>query len=125
MQVPLVQALSIFTLRVLVAIAVMLVGRYLAGRARNLTKTTLKRPEVDEALSSSIESILVRIAYYGTLLVAAIFALVILGVPVGAILSVSSVALVILAVALRESLANFAASVIFLIYQPFRCGRRG
>ncbi len=122
MQLPFVQVLSIFALRVVIAIAVMLAGRYLAGKARDLTKKTLKRPEVDEALSSSIESILVRLAYYGTLLVAAIFALVILGVPAGAILSVSSVALVILAVALRESLSNFAAAVIFMIYQPFRLG---
>ena len=42
--------------------------------------------------------------------------------PAGAILSVSSVALVILTVALRESLSNFAAAVIFLIYQPFYLG---
>ena len=122
MQVPFVQVLSLFTLRVVIAIAVVVVGRYLAGKARDLTMTTLSRPEVDEALSSSIESILVRVAYYGTLLVAAILALVILGVPAGAILSVSSVALVILAVALRESLSNFAAAVIFMIYQPFYVG---
>ena len=52
----------------------------------------------------------------------AVFALAILGVPISAILSVSAAALVIVAVALRESLANFAAAVIFLIYQPFRLG---
>jgi small conductance mechanosensitive channel len=65
---------------------------------------------------------LVRVAYYGTLFAAAVIALVILGVPVGAILSISSVALVVLVVALRESLENFAAAVIFVIYQPFRVG---
>ncbi len=122
MQVPFVQFVSVFALRVVVAIAAVLVGRYLAGKARDLTKKTLKRPEVDEALSSSVESILVRVSYYGTLLVTTIFALVILGVPAGAILSVSSVTLVILAVALRESLSNFAAAVIFMIYQPFYLG---
>ncbi|MFN2123193.1 MAG: mechanosensitive ion channel family protein, partial [Candidatus Promineifilaceae bacterium] len=59
---------------------------------------------------------------YGILVLAIVFALAILGVPVSAILSVSSAALVILAVALRESLANFAAAIIFMIYQPFRLG---
>ena len=70
MQVPIVAFLSIFALSVVVAVAVMIVGRYLAVRAHDLTQKTLKRPEVDEALSSSVESILVRVAYYGTLLVA-------------------------------------------------------
>jgi small conductance mechanosensitive channel len=65
---------------------------------------------------------MVRLVYYGTLASAIIIALAILGVPAAAIFSVSSAVLVILAVALRESLANFAAAVIFMIYQPFYVG---
>jgi len=97
-------------------------GRYLAGKARAVTSEVVKRPGVDEALSSSVESILVRVAYYGTLFLSLIVALVILGVPAGAIFSISSALLVVLAVALRESLSNFAAAIMFLIYQPFRLG---
>lgn len=111
-----------YGLRILVALGVLLVGRFLAGRLRKLTRELLDRPDVDKALSESMESILVRLVYYGALVLAAILALAILGVPITAILSVSSALLVVLAVALRESLANFAATVLFMIYQPFRVG---
>ena len=126
MEFPIIGAISntlfLYLVRIAVAVAVLFIGRYLAGKARTLTSQVIKRPEVDEALSSSIESILVRIAYYGTLFLSFILALIILGVPAAAIFSVSSALLVVLAVALRESLSNFAAAVIFLIYQPFRIG---
>jgi small conductance mechanosensitive channel len=122
MDLPIVEILSLFLLRLLAAIGIMLIGRYVAGKMRDLAQEVVKRPEVDAALSSSVESILVRLAFYGTLLMAFMIALAVLGVPATAILSVSSAVLVVLAVALRESLANFAAAVIFMIYQPFRVG---
>lgn len=122
MELPIFEFAALYALRIAVAIVVIVIGRFIAGRARDFTKDFLDRPEVDEALSGSVESILVRLVYYGILVLAIVFALAILGVPVSAILSVSAAAIVILAVALRESLANFAAAVIFLIYQPFRLG---
>ena len=122
MQVPIFEFITLYALRIAVAIAVIVIGRFIAGRARDFTKKFLDRPEVDEALSNSVESILVRLVYYGILILVTIFALASLGVPVSAMLSVSAAALVIVAVALLESLANFAAAVIFLIYQPFRLG---
>jgi small conductance mechanosensitive channel len=111
-----------YGLRIIVAVVVLLIGRFLAGRLRKLTRELLDRPDIDQALSESMESILVRLVFYGTIVLAVIIALAILGVPVTAILSVSSALLVVLAVALRESLANFAATIIFMIYQPFRVG---
>lgn len=117
-----VQLAALYALRIGAAIVVLLIGRFLAGKAREFTKEVLKRPEVDQALSASVEGILVRVVYYGTLIVAFVIALAILGVPAAAIVSATSAILVILAVALRESLANFAATVIFMIYQPFRVG---
>ena len=122
MDMPILQFLGLYAIRIAVAIGVMLLGRYLADKARLATAQLVRRPDVSDALSDSVESMLVRVAYYGTLTATAICALVILGVPIGAILSISSVALVILVVALRESLENFAAAVIFVIYQPFRVG---
>lgn len=117
-----VQLAGLYALRIGAAIVVLLIGRFLAGKAREFTKELLKRPEVDQALSASVEGILVRVVYYGTIIVAFIIALAILGVPAAAIVSATSAILVILAVALRESLANFAATVIFMIYLPFQVG---
>jgi small conductance mechanosensitive channel len=122
MDQPILQIIGLYALRIAVALVVVLIGRFLAGRARKFTREVLKRPQVDQALTATVEGMLVRVVYYGTILFAVIVALAILGVPAAAILSVSSVILVVLAVALRESLANFAATVIFMIYQPFRAG---
>jgi small conductance mechanosensitive channel len=47
-------------------------------------------------------------------------ALALLGVPAAAILTISGTIIVVLAIALRESLTNFAATIIFLLFQPFR-----
>lgn len=122
MDLPILQLLGVYALRIAAASGVLLVGRFLAGRARVFTKEVLRRPQVDEALSASVEGILVRVVYYGVIGIAVVVALAILGVPAAAILSVSSALLVVLAVALRESLANFAATVIFMIYRPFAVG---
>lgn len=122
MEIPLLQTLTTFGFRLLVAVIVMVIGRYLAGKARDFTHDLLQRPQIDQALSPSVEGILVRFAFYGTLLIAFIIALAVVGVPAAAIISVTSAVLVVFAIALRESLANFAAAVLFMVYQPFSIG---
>lgn len=111
-----------YALRVAVALGVLLIGRFIAGRARALVRELLRRPQLDQALSATIEGMLVRAAYYGIIGIAIVIALAVLGVPAAAILSISSALLVVFAIALRESLANFAATVIFTVYQPYRSG---
>jgi small conductance mechanosensitive channel len=111
-----------FALRLALALAVVFIGRYLARWARSSTARLMDRPQIDQALSSSVERIVVSAVYYGIIALAVMAALVIIGVPVAAVLSIGSVAVLIAAVALRESLANFAATVIFMVYQPFRKG---
>jgi len=117
-----IQFLGLYALRIAVAVIVLLIGRFLAGKARGFVQELLTRPQIDQALSSTVENILVRVVFYGALLIAIVIALAILGVPAAAMLSVTSALLVVLAIALRESLANFAATVVFMIYQPFRVG---
>jgi len=86
MENTIIESIGFYLLRVVAAVVVLLFGRFLAGRFRDLTKEVLKRPEVDEALNASVESILVRLVYYGTLITAFVIALAILGVPAAAIL---------------------------------------
>jgi small-conductance mechanosensitive channel len=58
--------------------------------------------------------------YYLLLLLAAARSLIALGVPAAAVLAVVALILVVFAVALQQSAVNFAATVIFLMFQPFR-----
>jgi small conductance mechanosensitive channel len=105
-------------LRVVGAVAALLIGRWLAGLARRSLGAALARTHA----SASIVTISTRAAFYGTLLGAAFIALVILGIPSEVLITVIGVVVVVAAVALRESLRDVAATVIFVIFQPFRAG---
>jgi small conductance mechanosensitive channel len=116
------QSAVMFAVRLAIAAGVVVLGRYLARDVREMVQEFLDRPQIDAALTESMESVLTRVAYFGTILAAFVVALAIVGVPAAAILSVTSAVLVVMAIALRESLANFAATIMFIIYQPYRVG---
>lgn len=116
------QTIIAFAIRLAIAAGVVVIGRYLARDVRTMVQEFLDRPQIDAALTESMESVLTRVAYFGTILAAFVVALAIVGVPAAAILSVTSALLVVMAIALRESLANFAATIMFVIYQPYRVG---
>jgi small conductance mechanosensitive channel len=96
------------------------IGYFIAVAARRFTQRTLGRPDIARALGPSIVRLLSGAVYYLLLLLAAVACLVALGVPAAAVLAVLTVVVVVLAVALQQSAANFAATVIFLMFQPFR-----
>jgi len=124
MESSLIQSAGLYLLRIIAAIIVILIGRFLAGRARAFVKELLKRPQIDQALSASMEGILVRIVFLRRHRHRDRHRAGHPRVPAAAILSISSAILVVFAIALRQSLANFAATIIFMIYQPFP-DRRG
>ncbi len=105
-------------LHLLLAVVIVFVGRWLAKKARFALRRTLQRTE----LSLSLINLFVAVAYYGTILLAVAGALIVAGVPLDSVILVVGVVLVILAVALQESLGNLAAAVIFLLFQPFKVG---
>jgi small conductance mechanosensitive channel len=112
-------ALSVLT-NIAGAALVLALGYFIAVAARRFTQKTLGRPDIARALGPSIVRLLSGAVYYLLLLLAAAGCLVALGVPAAAVLAVLTVVVVVLAVALQQSAANFAATVIFLMFQPFR-----
>lgn len=104
--------------RVVGAIAVILVGRWLAGKARGWVRSAVQRGH----LTVSLQEIFTRSTYYLVLLLAFFTALVILGLPVEVLITIIGVVVIIGAIALRESLRDVAATVIFFIFQPFHPG---
>jgi small conductance mechanosensitive channel len=100
------------------ALLVFLVGRWLAGLFRRWARRGLERT----AMTPSLSELICRLVYYGALLLTVIVVLAVLGVPIAAIVSVSAIVIVVLGIALRESIADLAAAVIFLLMQPFRAG---
>lgn len=100
------------------AVVIFLVGRWLAGLLQRSVRAVMKRTRATPAL---IE-ILARGTYYVTLIFALTLALITLGIPASLLIGTLGLIVVVSAVALRESLRDLAATVNFIVFQPFKIG---
>ena len=100
------------------AVVIFLVGRWLAGLLQRSVRAVMKRTRATPAL---IE-ILARGTYYVTLIFAVTLALITLGIPASLLIGTLGIIVVVAAVALRESLRDLAATVNFIVFQPFKIG---
>jgi small conductance mechanosensitive channel len=103
---------------VALAIGIILIGRWLARLVRRWTHRGLQKVTVTETVAQLAE----RAAYYLTLMLAVFLALVVIGVPTTGLVYTIAIVLIIFGVALQESLSSFAATIIFLLFQPFKVG---
>jgi small conductance mechanosensitive channel len=111
-----------YALRVVAAIGLLFLGRFLARRARGIVEHLLLQPQVKERLTPTLTRLATQATFYSIIVIAVVLALTLIGVPVVLIAGATTTVLIVVAVALRESLANFAATVIFFIFQPFKTG---
>jgi small conductance mechanosensitive channel len=93
--------------------AIALIGRALVGRLLRSRESTL---------GPSIVRLAIRTVYYVLLTLTVAVGLIALGVPATFVSAVLLLILVILAVALQQSVADLAATVLFLVFQPFKRG---
>jgi small conductance mechanosensitive channel len=105
-------------LRVVAAVVVFFVGRWLAVRARAALQLALGKT----TLAPSMTRLLLLLVYYGLLLITLIVSLALLGFPITALLGASLIIVVILGIALQQSIANLAATIVFMLFQPFKLG---
>jgi small conductance mechanosensitive channel len=105
-------------LRILLAIAVWIVGRWLARRSQIWLARSLQNTDLTE----SFVVLITTVSYYGILILAALLAMAALGVPVTALGAVLGVVVVVLAITLQTSLGNLAATIMILLFKPFKVG---
>lgn len=107
-----------YGLRVLGAIAVLIVGRIVSNIARRLVGRAMRRTELDEAVCRFVVSLV------GTavMVFAVIAALNAFGVQTTSFVAVIGAAGLAVGLALQGSLSNFASGVLILIFKPFRIG---
>jgi small conductance mechanosensitive channel len=105
-------------LHIVAAIAVFFVGRWLAQRARVAAAVGLRKTP----LPPSMTRLILLVVYYGLLVIMLMVILALIGFPVESLLLPALLIVVVLGIALQQSIANLAATVMFLLFQPFKVG---
>ncbi|MCK4695187.1 MAG: mechanosensitive ion channel, partial [Candidatus Cloacimonetes bacterium] len=114
----LVEWVSLFGLRLIAALAILVIGLFIAKLLRKLIDRMMNRKKVDPTISTFVSSL----TY--TLLVVFIIlaALSKLGVQTTSFIAVIGAAGLAIGLALQGSLSNFAAGFLMLILRPFKVG---
>lgn len=110
--------IALYGLKVIAAIAILVLGRIAAGIVRSVVRRLLRKSKVDETLVSFVSS-LTYVAVMAFIVIAAISRL---GVQTASFVAVLGAAGLAVGLALQGSLANFAAGVLMIIFKPFKVG---
>lgn len=103
--------------------ALILVAGFVVARiARRVARHLLDHPGINLAVGPSFVRLLYSAVYFLVLALTVALALIALGMSATTVSTVALISLAIVAIALRESIANFAATVSFLMFIPFRRG---
>ncbi len=104
--------------RIAIAIAIFVIGKIVARMISNLLQKALQSSDTDPMLVKFFGSI-----SYAVLLIAVLLAAVdSLGVNVTSLMAILGAAGLAVGLALKDSLSNFAAGVMIIIFRPFNIG---
>jgi small conductance mechanosensitive channel len=109
---------STWGLQVLGALAVFIVGRWVAGKLKRGTRHALERASVDAALVPYLSGGV----YYAALTVVVIAVLGLFGIQTTSVIAVLGAASLAVGLAMQGTLSNFAAGVMLLAFRPFGLG---
>ena len=109
---------SNYSLKVLAAVIILIVGRWLSRKIARLLKRVLEKNGIDVTLTGFLENI----AYYALLILVVIAAAGQLGINTTSFLTIVGAAGLAVGLALKDSLSNFASGVMLVLFRPFKVG---
>jgi small conductance mechanosensitive channel len=112
------ELLTVYGLKLLAAIAIFFIGRWVAKLLRKIIERLMVRGNVDQTLVSFTGNL----AYVALLAFVIIAALGQLGVQTTSFIAVLGAAGLAIGLALQGSLSNFAAGFLMIIFRPFKVG---
>ncbi len=107
-----------YGMSIIMALLIFIIGKWVAKLVARLTEQALIRSKVNKTLASFGKNIV----YFGILAFVVIAALNKLGIETNSFIAVVGAAGLAVGLALQGSLANFAAGVMLVIFQPFQVG---
>jgi len=112
------EMLTVYGLKIIAAIVVFIIGRWIAKLLKNFTQKVMTKKGVD----TTIVSFLVNLIYIALLTFVVLAALGQLGIQTTSFIAVIGAAGLAIGLALQGSLANFAAGFLMIIFRPFKVG---
>lgn len=100
------------------AILIFIIGKWLARLLSNISGAAMVKAKLNETLSSFLKNIV----YYTLLIFVCIAALNKIGIETTSLVALIGAAGLAVGLALQGSLANFAAGVMLILFQPFKVG---
>lgn len=109
---------TFYGLKIIAAILIFIIGRWLAKMIKNLIVKVMKKAEVDATLTSFVG----HLTYVALLTIVVIAALNQMGVQTTSFVAIIGAAGLAVGLALQGSLSNFAAGVLMILFRPFKVG---
>lgn len=114
----LVPMLTDWGIKIVIALVIYVIGKWVAKRVTNVARKLMNSRNADPTLVNFLCNIV-----YAILMVAVVLAsLDTLGMPVTSLLAVVGAAGLAIGLALKDSLGNFAAGVMLVMFRPFSKG---
>ena len=114
-----VQSVIPYAINFLIAIAIFIIGKWIARKITNIIVVLLKKTKsIDETLIKFFENII----YYILMMVVVLTALSKLGVETTSFFAILGAAGLAIGLALKDSLGNFASGVMLIMFKPFKVG---
>ena len=110
------ELLTVYGLKVIAAIIIFVIGRWVAKVFGSLVRKVMVKREVDKTLVSFVRSL----TYYVLLTFFVLAALSQLGIQTTSFIAIIGAAGLAIGLALQGSLANFAAGFLMIIFRPFK-----
>jgi len=107
-----------YSINIIGAILIFIVGKWLARRISRLLSTLLKKNNVDLALVHFLSNL----TYYALVVLVVVAAAGRIGINTASFLTVIGAAGLAVGLALKDSLSNFAAGVMLVLFRPFTIG---
>ncbi len=112
------QLLTVYGLKALAAVAIFIIGRWVAKGVRSLVERLMTKSKVDPTLITFTTNM----AYIGLLAFIVVAALGQLGIQTTSFIAILGAAGLAVGLALQGSLSNFAAGFLLIIFRPFKVG---
>jgi len=112
------ELLAFYGLRIVAALVIFVVGRWVARALKRLAVRMMRKSKVEETLISFVGNL----TYIALLVFVIIAALNQLGIQTTSFIAIIGAAGLAIGLALQGSLANFAAGVLMIIFRPFKVG---